>query len=260
MTILDDIVKHKRDEVTAASKAMPLERLKREVGSTLVDVRGFKFALEQDAHRPAIIAEIKQKSPSKGILREDFNVREIAKGYAANGAAAISVLTDERYFGGRLSHLRDVKEVTSCPVLRKDFIVDEYQVYESLLAGADAILLIAGALTREELKRLYETAVAIGLDVLIEVHSEDELAGIQPFSQAVIGVNNRDLKTFDVDLKTTEKLMARIPQGRTVISESGIRTREDLRILSEHGVRGVLIGESLMTQPSPGEALKELIG
>ena len=259
MGILEEIIKHKQKEVETAKRSKPLDGLKAEASSKRFDLRGFKDTLQRYPTPPAVIAEIKKQSPSKGILKEDFNVRQIAAEYEANGAAAISVLTDEKFFGGHLNDLREVRQATSCPLLRKDFILDEYQIYESLLGGADAILLIASALESGALRLLYQTANQLGLDVLLEVHTEEEMASASEFKEAVIGINNRDLKTFDVDLETTRKLMAKMPDEHIVISESGIQGREDLDRLKTWGVKGALIGENLMTKAHPGEALKKLL-
>ena len=258
MSVLKEIIEHKQREVQEAKKSKPIDALKKELASRLMDIRGFKYSLETSPHNPCVIAEVKRKSPSKGVLRENLDVQELVKAYEANGASAISVLTDEKYFGGHLDDLKKAKEVTTCPILRKDFMIDEYQIYESLIGGADAVLLIVAALSPEMLKRLYETAVGIGLDVLLEVHKDEELQNVEAFPQAVIGINNRDLNTFNVDLKTTEKLMKLIPAGRTAVSESGIQSPEDLERLKKQGVRAVLVGESLVTQKDPGEALKKL--
>jgi indole-3-glycerol phosphate synthase len=206
-----------------------------------------------------VIAEVKKASPSKGVIRADFDPVGIADSYVRNGAGALSVLTDEKYFQGSLRHLSAIRERTTVPVLRKDFIVDPYQVHESRAYGADAILLIVAGLEPAALRALHREAVKIGLDVLVEVHSEREIDAVRDVGISLIGVNNRDLRTFETSLDVTVRLAPRIPEGALLVSESGIRSGGDLAMLARHGVDAVLIGESLMRSPDPGLALAALL-
>ena len=206
-----------------------------------------------------IIAECKRRSPSKGVLRPEYDPAAIAGGYAAAGAAAISVLTESTFFDGSLDHLRVVRATVSIPVLRKDFVVSEYQVLEARAAGADAILLIVAALTPEELRSLAACATRWGLDALVEVHSADELSIALDAGATVVGVNNRNLRTLTVDVTASEALIARIPRGVVSVSESGLRTSEDLLRLRQMGYGAFLIGERFMTAADPGAALRDLL-
>jgi indole-3-glycerol phosphate synthase len=206
-----------------------------------------------------LIAEIKKASPSRGIIRGDFNPAKIAMTYQANGASAISVLTDERFFEGRLEHMKTVKEHVSLPVLRKDFIIDEYQIYESVRSGADAILLIAEILSGSELGSFYNLAVSLGLDVLVEVHNEEDVEKALGCQAGIIGINNRDLHTFKVDLAVTQKLLRMIPPGKVRVSESGIKTYEDVMFLKSMGVNAVLIGEAFMEASDIASKMREIM-
>jgi indole-3-glycerol phosphate synthase len=256
--ILDEILKYKKEEVEAAKRVRPLRDLKKEI--PLPDSRPTRFhdALATGAG-VSIIAEIKRMSPSKGILRKDFDALAIARDYTHHGARALSVLTDEKFFGGSAQILTQVRTVTQLPLLRKDFIIDDYQVFESKLIGADAILLIASALTRAELQGFYALAESLGLECLFEVHSAEEMEKIRPLAPRLVGINNRDLSTFAVDLKTTGRLAPLTPPGSLLVSESGIQTPEDLLYLSGLGVKAALVGESLITSPDPGKALEKLL-
>ncbi|MBI2556701.1 MAG: indole-3-glycerol phosphate synthase TrpC, partial [Planctomycetes bacterium] len=207
-----------------------------------------------------IIAEIKKASPSLGIIREDFNPVEIARIYETNGAAAISVLTDEKFFQGSLSYLTGVKKSVNLPVLRKDFIVDPYQIYEARSAGADAILLIAALLSWEEMQRYLDLASELGMECLVEVHSETELKMVLKTNARIIGINNRDLATFKTDLETTLRLKPMIPAEKIVVSESGIKSRVDVEKLMEEGVDAILVGETLMKSDDISAKLRELLG
>lgn len=258
MTILEKIYQHKLREVAECKKRIPLEELKRDVKKRQ-GVKSFGSALKSDANI-SIIAEIKKASPSLGIIRNDFNPIEIARLYETGGAAAISVLTDEKFFQGSLSYLRDVKKSVSLPVLRKDFIVDLYQIYEARSAGADAILLIAALLSRDEIQRFLELAEELGMDSLVEVHSETELQKILQTSARIVGINNRDLATFKVDLASTLRLMPMIPSGKIVVSESGIKSRADVEKLIGIGVNAILVGETLMKSDDIPTKLHELLG
>jgi indole-3-glycerol phosphate synthase len=257
VSILDDILEHKRAELARARRATPPERLAEQAAAAGRPVRSLRRALAEGPP-PRVIAEIKRRSPSKGELRADFDPQAIAKAYADAGAAAISVLTDERFFGGHLDHLRQVRAVVDLPLLRKDFLIDEYQVDEARVAGADAVLLIVAALPAAQLAALLERAHARGLDALVEVHDEDELATALTAGARLVGINNRDLRTFQVDLATTERLAPRVGAGRVVVAESGIFTRADLRRVEAAGAHAGLVGEALMRKPDPGQALRAL--
>ncbi|MEP7271475.1 MAG: indole-3-glycerol phosphate synthase TrpC, partial [Acidobacteriota bacterium] len=207
-----------------------------------------------------VIAEVKRRSPSKGIIRESFDPIAIAENYTRGGAAAISVLTEEDYFDGSLEHLRSIRAVSELPLLRKDFTVDEYQVYEAVDAGADAILLIAAILEDVQFNDLLQTAYGLGLDVLVEVHSLEEAERVLRFDVKLLGVNNRDLRTFKTDLGTSINLARHLPRHLTLVSESGIRTRADIELLRQAGYKAFLVGEELMRSGNELEALQELTG
>ena len=260
MTILDEILENKVEEVAAARRAQDPEALARAAEAIETPPRGFRRAL-RDTPGVSVIAEVKRRSPSKGLIREDFDPAWIASCYAEAGAACISVLTDERYFGGSLADLEVVRRTVDLPLIRKDFMIDPFQIDEARLAGADAILLIVSALDDERMKTLHERARALGLDALVEVHDEAELERAQALGADLIGVNNRNLKTFDVDLGTTERLAARLANGSgdvVLVAESGIGSAEDIARLERAGAAGFLVGESLMRRPHPGEALRAL--
>ena len=258
MTILDEILAHKQEELKEAKRSRPAETLAAEARSKSEPVRGFTRAL-RSAPGIAVIAEVKRRSPSKGLIRADFDPVAIARAYADAGAAAISVLTDRRFFGGQLAYLAQIRQAVARPLLRKDFVIDAYQIDEARVAGADAVLLIVGALDLDRLVELHEYAVALGLDVLVEVHDEAELEAARSLGADLIGVNNRDLRTFEVDLATTERIAA-LTAGTDVllVAESGISTYEDVKRLERAGAGGFLVGESLMRQPDPGKALEAL--
>jgi indole-3-glycerol phosphate synthase len=258
--ILDKILRHKEQEVRLARQALPLPAL-RERLSDLPAPRGFAAALRrQAAVGTAIIAEVKKGSPSKGLIRADFDPVDIARRYQAVGAACLSVLTDRQFFLGELSYLDRIAEAVTLPLLRKDFIIDPYQVVEARVHGADAVLLIAAALHREPLEELFNLAVDLGLDVLLEVHDAEELARALQLPVGLIGINNRDLKTFHTDLAVTERLLPLIPPDRLVVSESGIRSRADIVRLQKAGAGAFLVGESLMREEHFENRLRELLG
>jgi indole-3-glycerol phosphate synthase len=238
--ILEEIINFKREEVRKKKELKPNNEI---LSVSTGYGGGFKNSLTKG--KVAIIGEIKRASPSKGIIREKFNLVEIAKTYERVEVDAISVLTEKRFFEGEDSYIPQVKKLTTKPVLRKDFVIDEYQIYESKFLGADAVLLIV-AILKDKTKDFCEIAKKLGLDVLVEVHEEEELEIALNAGCDIIGINNRDLKTFNVDIKTTERLMKNIPQGKIVVSESGIKTPEDVLYLSSLGVKAVLIGESFM--------------
>jgi indole-3-glycerol phosphate synthase len=218
----------------------------------------FRSALERP-DRLNVIAECKRRSPSKGVLRHDYDPAAIASGYAAAGAAAISVLTEPTFFDGSLDHLLAVRAAVSTPIIRKDFVVSEYQILEARAAGADAVLLIVAALPPDELRSLAACAVRWGLDALVEVHSADELSVALDAGAAIVGVNNRNLRTLTVDVAASETLIAQIPKGVVPVSESGLRTSEDLLRLRQMGYGAFLIGERFMTTADPGAALRDLL-
>lgn len=257
--ILEKIVADNRLELEARKRSFPLAELQR---VALEQPTPLDFASALRGERVQLIAEVKKASPSKGIIRPDFNPVEIARTYADNGAAAISVLTEAKYFQGSLNHLRDIREALGdrrLPLLRKDFICDPYQVYESRAYGADSLLLIVAMLTPEKLKELFGLSQQLGMDCLVEVHNEAELEIALNSRARVIGINNRDLSTFDVDMTTTKRLRPLIPKDRIVVSESGINNRADVEKLKKWGVDAVLVGESLMSAPNIANKMKELL-
>ena len=253
---LANIVEHVRAVVEQRQKETPLEAL-REQALYYQPTRGFARGLSGGTRR--IIGEIKRSSPSKGLIRADFSPVVIARDYADHGASAISVLTEERFFQGSLTYLEAIKGAVTVPLLRKDFIIDSYQVTEARSYGADAVLLIAALLDPSLLRELRETAAALSLDTLVEVHNEEELDRALEAGAEIIGINNRDLRTFQVSLATTEKLAPRVPAGTLIVCESGIDGAEQIRQVERCGIRTFLIGESLMRAPSPGEKLQELL-
>jgi indole-3-glycerol phosphate synthase len=255
--ILDRIVEVKKREVALAKARTPLAVLERSL-SGAPPVRDFREALRRNPC--AIIAEIKRASPSKGRLCEDFRPREIAAVYENGGAAAISVLTDETFFEGAGAHLEEVRREAGLPVLRKDFVIDEYQVVEARLLGADAVLLIARILEEERLREYAALAASLGMSALVEVHSGGELDLALRAGAVLVGINNRDLDTFRTDLATTLELAPRVPAGMTVVGESGIQTRDDIERLLDAGVHAFLVGETLMKASDPAAKLKELTG
>lgn len=258
--ILARIVARKRERLAACKQAKSLADLRAEVQATTEPHR-FVAALQSDGQRDGIniIAEIKRRSPSKGIIRENFDPEAIAASYTANGAAALSVLTEEDFFDGSLEHLAAVRVVTSLPLLRKDFIFDEYQIYEAAQAGADAILLIAAMLEPTEFNDLLQTAYGLGLDVLVEIHDRAEAEKVLPYDVRLLGVNNRNLHTFVTTLDTSLTLAAELPNNITLVSESGIRTRADIDLLRAAGYQAFLIGEEFMRSNDEGAALRTLV-
>lgn len=257
--ILDEILQHKRGEVDAQCKAVPLAMLEERIARQ-GKPRGFAAALRrQSSVGTAIIAEVKKGSPSKGIIRADFDPCDIAKRYQSGGAACLSVLTDQRFFMGSLAYLEAISQIVSLPLLRKDFVIDPYQIYEARAAGADAVLLIAAALTQDLMSDLVSAASGLDLDVLLEVHNESELERALQLPVELIGINNRDLKTFHTDLAVTERLLPLIPEDRLVVAESGLRCRADIRRLQQAGAGAFLIGESLMREADFEQKLQELL-
>lgn len=258
-TVLDRIVAETRTELERRKRALPLEALRAaslEEARTPGRVRGFRDAL--NGAGVGVIAEFKRRSPSAGTLRKSPDVAELVSAYERGGAVAISILTEGPNFAGALEDLRSARAACDLPLLRKDFIVDSYQLYEALVAGADAVLLIVAALEPAELASLQSMALAIGLDTLVEVHDREELHRALEVGAEIVGVNNRDLRDFSVELERTEALMDDVPAGVTVVSESGIASAEQVRRLGERGVQAVLVGESLMRAADPAAALREL--
>ncbi len=258
-TYLKKILETTRISVSERKKISPLSKLE----SRSVDVestRGFKNSLIKSVEKNniAVIAEMKKASPSLGLIRKEYEPEELAQHYAKANAACLSVLTDEPFFQGSIEHLTSVRKSVDLPLLRKDFIIDEYQVYESRFQGADCILLIAAALTQNQLKDYYQLAIELKLDVLVEVHAYDEVEKALSINANLIGINNRNLKTFEVDLETTKHLTQYIPQEVLVVSESGIKTREDVQKICSYGVSIFLVGEAFMKADNPGSELKNI--
>ena len=244
MNILDEIVLNTKSKLEAKKLETPLEELISRVNKLKIEKSNFKENLVLKDQ--AIIAEIKKASPSAGIISEDFNPVAKAKEYESFGASALSILTEEDFFLGSIEYLIDVKAISNIPILRKDFIVDEYQIYESKLIGADCILLIVSILSDDELNRFTKLADSLGLDFIIEVHDEEELMRIEDFSNAIIGVNNRDLKTFEVNIENSIRLRNFFKKDNIFVAESGIKNQKDIDKLSKHNINVFLIGESLM--------------
>ena len=257
--ILAKILETKKLEVTTARQMRSESEVLREAKSRK-DLRGFARAIEKKIEQgdPAIIAEIKKASPSKGVIREDFNPVAIAESYAAHGAACLSVLTDVQYFQGSYDYLRQARAACSLPVLRKDFMIDPYQIIHARALGADCILLIVAALSRQQLKELEEVATELGMDVLVEVHDRAELDMALTLNTSLIGINNRNLRTFKTSLNTTLELLEAVPAGKRVVTESGILGHDDVQLMREHHVDAFLVGEAFMRAPEPGVALHEL--
>lgn len=256
--ILEQIAAYKEQEVKELLASTNLPELKAQVAS-LAPTRDFRKALRQRG-RVEVIAEIKRKSPSKGLLCPDFDHLKLARLYRDNGAATVSVLTDEKFFGGALAYLTQVRQEIELPLLRKDFIIHPVQLYQSRLAGADAVLLIAALLPGQELAMLFSLAREIGLQVLVEVHDEVELARAMAMRAEIIGINNRNLHTFETNLATTGRLLAAVNlKDTTIVSESGISTKEHLDYLRQFAINAVLVGESLVTAPDTGGKLLELV-
>jgi indole-3-glycerol phosphate synthase len=256
MNILESILNNTRNETVRAQYNMPIERLKAMPGFSR-KCNSLKHAIIGSV--PAIIAEVKKASPSKGIIREDFDHRSIAKAYSDAGACALSVLTDKVFFQGDIRYIADIREDISIPILRKDFIIDSYQLEEAKAFGADAVLLIAAALEKNQLQELHIEAEELGLECLVEVHNEAELESLDMSMVKIIGINNRNLADFSVDLATSIRLAASIPSGITIVSESGISSRGDIDLLMQNGIHAVLVGESLMRAVNPRDALRALM-
>jgi len=258
-TILKKIIARKHQEVAERSAVVPLAEIRAQLPSVAA-TRGFARAMATAVAegRPAVIAEVKKASPSKGVIREHFVPAEIAASYQRGGATCLSVLTDVDFFQGADDYLVQARNACDLPVLRKDFTVDPYQVYEARVLGADCVLLIVAALDQATLVTLHDLARSLGLDVLVEVHSAEELERALVLSTPLVGINNRDLHTFSMSLETTFALLDKIPADRVVITESGIHSRDDVQAMLSRGVRGFLVGEAFMRAEEPGAELRSL--
>ena len=258
--VLKKILARKHEEIAERSVQVSIEALKKQI-ETASPVRGFIGAIQKKlaAGQAAVIAEVKKASPSKGLLRENFIPAEIAKSYQAGGAACLSVLTDKDFFQGSEEYLKQARAACKLPVIRKDFIVDPYQVYEARAMGADCILLIVAALEDEALLELHELAKGLAMDVLVEVHDLDELQRALKLDLSLVGINNRNLRTFETSLQTTLGLLSAIPDNVVVVSESGLHKTSDIALLRQHHVNTFLIGEAFMRAVDPGEALRKLV-
>ena len=261
-TILDKIIATKHLEIKQALKSCSIEDIKAQAESIATGKTANRFISSMQDRlsksQPAVIAEIKKASPSKGVIRENFTPSEIAKSYELGGAACLSILTDEQYFQGANRYIQEAKSACNLPIIRKDFIVNEFQVYEAVTIGADCILLIAAALDDDNMKVLYNLANSLNLDVLIEVHNKEELDRVLKLDTKLIGINNRNLKTFETSLNNTLDLLAHIPDDKIVVTESGIHTIDDVEFMQKNNVNSFLVGEAFMRANNPGEKLKEL--
>ena len=259
-TVLEKIIARKHQEIEEGLNQVSLEEMRERAEAQQSAPRGFVAALERKIAQghAGVIAEIKKASPSKGVIREDFFPSEIAISYEKGGAACLSVLTDVDFFQGANHYLQEARSASSLPVIRKDFIVDPYQIYEARALGADCILLIAAVLEFDQLSSLNELAISLGMDVLVEVHNEAELAMALRLPNKLIGVNNRDLHTFDTTLETTFSMLEKIGDDRIVVTESGIHTIDDVMAMRGHSVHAFLVGEAFMRAENPGEKLMEL--
>ncbi len=259
--ILKTILKRKAEELVERSAQVSIREMSQRAAAQ-PPARGFTRALTRRirAGEPAVIAEIKRASPSKGLLRADYRPEDIARSYQENGAAALSVLTDKDFFQGTDDHLSQARSACGLPVLRKDFTIDAYQVYEARAMGADCILLIVACLGDAQLSELSGLAAHLDMDVLVEVHDADELERALELNPDLLGINNRDLRSFETSLDTTLNLVGAVPDGVTVVTESGIHTPEDVARMRRHGVHAFLVGEAFMRAENPGEKLSELFG
>jgi indole-3-glycerol phosphate synthase len=255
--LLDEILAAKHREVEGAKQRLPLTELKARLRGHMAE-RNLRDALRQSGKPPALMAELKRRSPSRGMLRERFDPVSLAQQLQAAGASALSVLTDEEFFGGSLDILRDAQQFTDIPVLRKDFIIDPYQVYEAAFHQADAVLLIAQLLSHDQLARCLEVADQLGMEALIEVHTEGDLRAALGVDARLIGINHRDLRTFTLQPDASSLLVPQIPAGKLIVAESGVQTAQDVQRLKALGVHAVLIGEALMTAPDVTTKVREL--
>lgn len=261
MDVLQKIYQDKLIEVRNKKKQLSAQDICAQIKCKEVKLKGFAQQIidKLSKNETVIIAEVKKASPSKGIIRENFNAVEIAKEYEKNGAACISVLTDEKYFSGKNEYLSQIRENINLPILRKDFIIDPYQIWEAKLIGADCILLIMAMLDDDLAQKLEQTAIDSGLDVLLEVHNEEELKRALKLKSKLIGINNRNLKTLEVNLQNSVNLAPKVPEDKILICESGIYGKEDIKKMQQIGINSFLIGESLMRQENVGEALRKLL-
>lgn len=257
--ILKKIIARKAEEVKERKALTPYADVKK-YARTATPPRSFVYALQRkiQSGQAAVIAEIKKASPSKGVMRENFVPAQIATSYENGGAACLSVLTDIDFFQGSDAYLKQAREICALPVLRKEFIIDPFQVYESRMLGADCILLIVACLTDKQLKELSDLAIELEMDVLVEVHDADELQRVLPLDLPMIGINNRNLRTFETSLETTIELLKQIPDDCIVVTESGIHSKEDVALMQKHNVNAFLVGEAFMRADEPGEKLAEL--
>lgn len=257
--ILKKIIARKREEIETRQQAVPIEQL-RSIAEEALPVRGFQRALQQKLTNgeSAVIAEVKKASPSKGVIREDFDPVQIARSYEKGGAACLSVLTDEDFFQGHDDYLIAARKACNLPVIRKDFIIDPYQVYEARALGADCILLIVAALDDASLQSLFQLSSELGMDTLVEVHDRTELERAKKLGLSFVGINNRDLRTFETRLSTTLDLLENLPEECFVVTESGIHTGDDVALMRANNVNAFLVGEAFMRVPEPGELLSEL--
>lgn len=255
--ILDDIAERRKEQLARDMAAVPLAEVRAAAEKAADTGRSFKKALTS-LPRPAIIAEVKKASPSKGIISEDFRPAEQAAAYQKAGAAAVSCLTEEYYFKGAAEYFKAVRKVIDIPMIRKDFIIDPYQIYEAKAMGADAILLIAAILSTEQMREYRAIAESLKMDVLAESHNEEELTSVINAGCTIFGINNRNLKDFSVTLDTTKRLAGLVPDGGIIVAESGIKTAEDMKFLADCGANAVLIGETLMRSGSVEASVKEL--
>lgn len=260
MDILKKIVEQRYERLKHERSTIPLSELKKKLGDLEIKkIRDFKKGIKREGDKIKLIAEIKRASPSKGLIRKDFDLLKIASVYEEKLVNAISVLTEEDFFQGHLSYIKIVKDITSKPVLRKDFIINEYQIYESIINGADAILLIAAILERGQAEEYFHLSKELGIDVLFEVHDEEDLEKAILINADIIGINNRNLKTLNIDLSTTLRLKKDIPKDKIVVSESGIRDRRDVITLQNAGIDAMLIGTSLMESEDIGRKIDQLL-
>ena len=253
---LEDIIEHKKHKMEKAQETLSLDEIERTASP--VKNRGFKAAISR-GNRINLIAELKKASPSHGVIRHDYDPEAIARIYKKSGAAALSVLTEDKYFQGSLDHLKAVRQAVDLPILRKDFIISEYQIYETAIAGADAVLLIAAALDRGMLKALFHEAKSLGMDAIIEVHDQRDLDKAPGIEAEISGINNRDLRTLEIHRNITRELAGKIPPGKIIVSESGIRDPEDVQSLASTGVKAVLIGAVFMEADDIGAEVKRVM-
>ncbi|MEM7455343.1 MAG: indole-3-glycerol phosphate synthase TrpC [Planctomycetota bacterium] len=256
-SILQKIVDHKLVEIEQLKASISREDLESQVKDA-PPVRSFRDALAGEGI--SLIAEVKKQSPSKGLIREDFDPVSIAHSYQAGGAHCVSVLTDEHFFGGSLDYLVQIKRAIDLPVLRKDFVLDEHQVLQARAAGADAVLLIAECLSPDRLKQLYDQVVSLGMTALVELYEAENIEAVLNCNPVLVGINNRDLKTFEVDLQHTVRMRSRVPEEILLVGESGIFTHQEATLLQRSGVDAMLVGESLMRADDPAEAVRQLLG